>query len=274
MSISIFKKAAALLCGAFTAVSLSAVLSASASDAVFEGEQKYAAPGEEVSYSVSIKNNPGYAALGIAVFHDERLEVLDVSGRSVKVAQGSGSTGLSVSGSYKSDARSVAVSTMGTDNCTEDGVIFTFKVKVPEDAKDGDTYPMDIRDTMTQFVNVAKEDQSPYTVIDGWIKVVAPETTSTTESETTTTQKTTDTTPVSSDSQISSDSQSSGASDSDTETTTTAAGTEDTGASDSTSNNNGGSDVPGPKTGETGAALAIAGLLTAAGAAYVIRKKD
>ena len=192
----------------------------------------------------------------------------------MKVAQGSGSSGLSVSGSYKSDARSVAVSTMGTDNCTEDGVIFTFKVKVPEDAKNGDTYPMDIRDTMTQFVNVAKEDQSPYTVIDGWIKVVAPPETTTTE-ETTTTQKTTDTTPVSSDSQISSDSQGSGdSSDSDTETTTTAAGTEDTGASDSTSNNNGGSDVPGPKTGETGAALAIAGLLTAAGAAYVIRKKD
>lgn len=276
MSISIFKKAVALVCGAATMLSVGAALSASASGPmVFSADQIYAEPGQIVDYSVKLSNNQGYAASGLSLFFDERLEIQNTSGRSIKpVDAGPAAAGLSTTLGYHDTKHQIGWSTMGNgDDCTADGILYTLKIKVPADAKPGDTFVMDLGE-ISQLVNSAKETRE-WQLVDGWIKI-ADITTTTEESTTTTTSysseepKTDTTASVSSGDESQTTSESVSGDSSDTDSTEATNGTD---ATDATSNNNGGSDVPGPKTGETGAALAIAGLMTAAGAAYVIRRK-
>lgn len=277
MSISIFKKAVALVCGAATMLSVGAALSASASGPmVFSADQIYAEPGQIVDYSVKLSNNQGYAASGLSLFFDERLEIQNTSGRSIKpVDAGPAAAGLSTTLGYHDTKHQIGWSTMGNgDDCTADGILYTLKIKVPADAKPGDTFVMDLGE-ISQLVNSAKETRE-WQLVDGWIKI-APVTTTTEDSTTTTTTsssseepKTDTTASVSSGDESQTTSESVSGDSSDTESTEATSGSD---ATDATSNNNGGSDVPGPKTGETGAALAIAGLMTAAGAAYVIRRK-
>ncbi len=276
MSISIFKKAAAFVCGAATMLSLSAALFASAEGPmVFTADQVYAKPGETVSYSVSLSNNSGYAASGLSLIFDERLEIQNVEGRYIKpVNAGPAASGLNTTLGYNSGKHQIGWSTMGSgDDCTQDGILYTIEVKVPDDAKAGDTFVMDLGE-ISQLVNSAKEART-YELVDGWIKIKPEETT--TEEPTTTTTTTTSSSSSDDITTTTTISQEPGTGDSsdttDTTTTVSGEGSGATDATDATSNNNGGGDVPGPKTGETGAALAIAGLLTAAGAAYAIRRK-
>lgn len=276
MSISIFKKAVALVCGAATMLSVGAALSASASGPmVFTADQIYAEPGQTVDYSVKLSNNQGYAASGLSLFFDERLEIQNTVGRSIDpVNAGPAAAGLAPTLGYNASKHQVGWSTMGNgSDCKADGILYTLSIKVPADAKPGDTFVMDLGE-ISQLVNSAKETRE-WQLVDGWIKI-ADITTTTEESTTTTTSssseepKTDTTASVSSGDESQTTSESVSGDSSDTESTEATNGTD---ATDATSNNNGGSDVPGPKTGETGAALAIAGLMTAAGAAYVIRRK-
>ena len=116
MSISIFKKAAAFVCGAATMLSLSAALFASAEGPmVFTAEQVYAKPGETVSYTVSLSNNSGYAASGLSLIFDERLEIQNVEGRYIKpVDAGPAASGLNTTLGYNSGKHQIGWSTMGS----------------------------------------------------------------------------------------------------------------------------------------------------------------
>ncbi|MBQ5335301.1 MAG: LPXTG cell wall anchor domain-containing protein [Oscillospiraceae bacterium] len=275
MSISIIKKAAALFCSAAAALSMSAVLSASAAgSATFEAQEVYADPGETVHYEVYLKDNPGYAALGLPLVFDERLTVVgangtDISTSSYALGEASNPNGIL---NYNGSKHIIAYSSSSSgSNKNESGLLYKVDIKVPDDAQPGDTFEMKLMNSdgeakPKQFVD-ENSAALGYVMDHGWIKIKEI-TTTTTESETTVT---TTTTTVSEDPGTTSTTES-GDTDTNTETTTTVSGSEG-GATDSTSNGNGGSDVPGPKTGETGAALAIAGLLTAAGAAYAIRRK-
>lgn len=279
MSISIMKKAAALVCGAATLMSVGAALSASAEGAaVIKGAQVTTTAGAVVQYAVSIENNPGYSSSGLTLVIPSELEVQNIDGKSIDFETGDGSKKLNGECVWNEEKRYVGWGTSGTKNCTTDGDIFIIEIKVPDNAAPGTTYPMDILDELEQFVNMEKTAQ-PYTVVDGWIKIEGETTTTTTattteEPKTTTTESMTNSEEPTTTTTLEPVSTEPGS-----DTTTAEPGTGDvtdsTNGSDvsETTNGNGGSDVPGPKAGEAGAALAIAGLLTAAGAAYAIRRK-
>ena len=273
MSISMFRKAAALFCSA-AALSVSAVLSASAAgSATFEAQEVYADPGETVHYEVYLKDNPGYAALGLPLVFDERLTVVgangtDISASSYSLGEASTPNGIL---NYNPTKHIIAFScsSSGSDK-TVSGLLYRIDIKVPDDAQPGDTYEMKLMNSAgaekpTQFADEIGAALG-YVMDHGWIMIregsdcVTGEPAIVTEDPgSTTTKSSTSTTET----------------ETDTETATTVSGSESgtTAGTSNGSSGSSGSDVPGPKTGETGAALAITGLLTAAGAAYAIRRK-
>jgi len=210
MSKSIFKKTVAAVCSAATLVSIGVTammanaqetvdpetregLSTSVSNIV--ADQVYAEPGERVEYRIYILNNQGYSGSGFTITYDERLkpDIKDGTEDTPVTKKGEASDDLLPATSLNLPLNIFAVATAGsTDLDVDSGIYIRTWFTVPENAKPGDTFPMDL--DVSKFIDThnAKIDHEDF---DGWIKIKAGDTTTTTtETTTTTTTTTTETT--------------------------------------------------------------------------------
>lgn len=169
---------------------------------MYVADEVYAQAGETVDYSVYVQKNAGYTTGGITMYYDSRLKVVMADEIKAYCVKGFGAEGLSMTHSLNEKASIFGFSTMGTQNCTYDGKVYTIRFTVPDDAVPGSTYP--IRLETVEMLN-AKSELIDCTTVAGWIKVpdVTTTTTSVTVTSTTTatdriTTTTTDITTVSS----------------------------------------------------------------------------
>lgn len=157
-------------------------------------DEVYAEPGETVSFRVMVKENSGYAPSGLRLFYDSALKpVLNEEGTKPVIEWGEGSYGLTRSYTVNFEKNLIAYSSMGTQNCTYDGVIYTVQFQVPADAKIGTEYPLSLDVDKLENSRTVPLDHN---TVDGWIRIkdaetTAPVTTTTSDSVTTTTSTTT-----------------------------------------------------------------------------------
>ena len=168
----------------------------------YVADEVYAQAGETVDYSVYVQKNSGYTTGGITMYYDPQLKIVMADEIKAYCVKGFGAEGLSMTHSLNEKASIFGFSTMGVQNCTYDGKVYTIRFTVPDDAVPGSTYP--IRLETVQMLN-AKSELIDCTTVAGWIKVpdVTTTTTSVTVTSTTTatdriTTTTTDITTVSS----------------------------------------------------------------------------
>ncbi len=303
MSKSIFKKTAAIICGAATLVTIGMTammanaqeqavdptaregLSSSVTNVI--ADQIYAEPGEEVLYPIFIVGNKGYSGSGVALEYDKRLtpKVKDGTEDTPVVKRGPASKvedeNLSSKTTFNLDLGIWAFSTMGSEDlCTADGMYVAAYFTVPSDAKPGDTFPMTL--TVDKWQDTQNHQLDREVIGDGWIKIKG-ETTSFTESTTTTTLTTTSTTETTtttteSTSTTTQTTLSNGDTTSTTTLTTSGNGTTDTSSTTldngtTAPNNNTGTAAPPIKTGDAGVGAAVAGLMLAAAAAVAVATK-
>ena len=168
---------------------------------MYVADEVYAQAGETVDYSVYVQKNSGYTTGGISMYYDPQLKIVMADEIKAYCVKGLGAEGLSMTHILNEKANIFGFSTMGTQNCTNDGKVYTIRFTVPDDAVPGSTYP--IRLETVQMLN-AKSELIDCTTVAGWIKVpdVTTTTTSVTVTNTTTTTErittTTDITTVSS----------------------------------------------------------------------------
>lgn len=156
-------------------------------------DEVYAEPGETVLYNVYIQNNTGYAASGIGLVYDQALSpVIKESNDRPDLTYGDGSYMLSKSADYSAAEHRIGVGTMGDEDCTRDGIVFTAKFVVPADAKENDEYKLTL--DIDKFLD-EKTDKVDYSTVDGWIRIRKKAVT-TTATSVTTTVTTSDTTSV------------------------------------------------------------------------------
>jgi hypothetical protein len=156
-------------------------------------DEVYAEPGETVLYNVYIQNNTGYAASGIGLVYDQALSpVIKESNDRPDLTYGDGSYMLSKSADYSAAEHRIGVGTMGDEDCTRDGIVFTAKFVVPADAKENDEFKLTL--DIDKFLN-EKTDKVDYSTVDGWIRIRKKAVT-TTATSVTTTVSTSDTTSV------------------------------------------------------------------------------
>lgn len=204
------KKAIAIVCSTAAVFGLTATaLNAMAFESVDLGDRSselksgvlnliadevYAEPGETVSFRVMVKENSGYAPSGLRLFYDSALKpVLNEDGTKPVIEWGEGSYGLTRSYTVNLEKNLIAYSSMGTENCTYDGVIYTVQFQVPADAKIGTEYPLSLDVDKLENSRTVPLDHN---TVDGWIRIkdaetTAPVTTTTSDSVTTTTSTTT-----------------------------------------------------------------------------------
>ncbi len=174
-----------------------------------------AEPGEKVKYGMYIANNPGFSACGGYLVYDSHLvpyvyENDDaMEGTPWKESMGidvlpefiAGTAETPTSGAYgRSNPLTVVPSCNGTVNRfafgtiggavnkAPEGQMFYMFFQVPEDAKPGTEYPIEL--TINQWLD-ADADAVEFTKVDGWIRVAGETTTSSTTTETTTSETTT-----------------------------------------------------------------------------------
>ena len=246
-----------------------------------------------------------YASTGFHVFFDKRVK-LNMDGEYPDVTQGAAigkiSPGEPVIDDTDANMNGFFAATAGSSNRGNDGVMWTFNLVVPADAKAGDVFPIDIvykssKNAEDLFVNTevdkagnlmqayvftkgiynpkennnfaaSAEDVAKCAALADISKsadayiAIAGGTTTTEETTTTTTETTTTTT----ESTTTSATTSAGSTTAKS-TTSTAKGSTTKAATSTTKN---------PKTGVsgTGAGLAVAGLAVAVATAFVLRKKE
>ncbi len=210
MSKSIFKKTVAAVCSAATLVTIGVTaMMANAQETLDPAEreglstsvtniiadQVYAEPGEKVTYAINIQNNQGYSGSGFTINYDERLtpDIKEGTEDTPVTKKGPASDDLLPSTSLNLKLNIFACSTAGsTDLDEDDGIYIRTNFTVPADAKPGDTFPMVL--TVSKFIDT-HNDPIEFKAFDGWIKIKAADTTTTTtETTTTTTETTTSTT--------------------------------------------------------------------------------
>jgi len=200
------KKAAAILCSAaalvvfgaaafpanaFETVDLNDRSSELKADTVnIVADQVYAEPGETVDYRVLLSGNTGYANSGIALVYDPALEVKREGQYEPVMTVGMAANGLMTENSLNLKDHIVAFSSTGTTDCKNSGTLYTVHFTVPADAADGDTYPLSIE--IRHFHDKMQVEVS-HAIVNGWIKIRKPVTTTVTTVTTpvTTTQPTT-----------------------------------------------------------------------------------
>lgn len=156
-------------------------------------DEVYAEPGETVLYNVYIQNNTGYAASGIGLVYDQALSpVIKESNDRPDLTYGDGSYMLSKSADYSAAEHRIGVGTMGDEDCTRDGIVFTAKFVVPANAKENDEFKLTL--DIDKFLD-EKTDKVDYSTVDGWIRIRKKAVT-TTATSVTTTVTTSDTTSV------------------------------------------------------------------------------
>ena len=246
-----------------------------------------------------------YASTGFHVFFDKRVK-LNMDGEYPDVTQGAAigklSPGEPVLDETDANMNGFFAATAGSSNRGNDGVMWTFNLVVPADAKAGDVFPIDIvyksnKNAEDLFVNTevdkagnlmqayvftkgiynpkennnfaaSAEDVAKCAALADISKsadayiAIAGGTTTTEETTTTTTETATTTT----ESTTTSATTSAGSTTAKS-TTSTAKGSTTKAATSTTKN---------PKTGVsgTGAGLAVAGLAVAVATAFVLRKKE
>lgn len=152
-------------------------------------DEVYAEPGETVLYNVYIQNNTGYAASGIGLVYDQALSpVIKESNDRPDLTYGDGSYMLSKSADYSAAEHRIGVGTMGDEDCTRDGIVFTAKFVVPADAKENDEFKLTL--DIDKFLN-EKTDKVDYSTVDGWIRIRKKAVTTTSVTTTVTTSDTT-----------------------------------------------------------------------------------
>lgn len=124
--------------------------------------------GDEIDYPVYIYNNTGYAGTGIRLNYDERLSpVLNTDGK-VITQKGEAGDDINMFFSRNPDLNVVGIGTLGSDGEMDSGMMFTVKIKVPDDAIPGTIYPMQlvIERWLDKDINEVK-----YITYDGWIRI-------------------------------------------------------------------------------------------------------
>lgn len=297
------KKAAAIACGAaiVSAVSIAAISASAEGTNVIKAAQVYAEPGQVVEYAVNLEGNTGFEIVNYTLVYDSKLKpvVTKEDNRTVPKNKSDEYSGM-VSLFINQEDYLIGYGMTAMSKQLGDKALAYFYFEVPENAEDGDTYPISFLTENTELI-VGDVNQTVSSEA-GWIKVktagtsdvtteanteaTAEETTSETTEETTaeTTAETTESSDVvteestvSTDATVSSDSTDNGEGTTTTSATnaatvsTNAGGTTKQGGNGGSTTNGGKQD--GPSAGDAGVAMAVAGLLAAAGSAVVCRKK-
>ena len=135
-------------------------------------DQVYAEAGETVTVRVSMLNNTGYAGSGIRLFYDKSLKpVLNGNGYPV-MEYGDGSYGLSKTNEINEAEYLIGFGTMGQEDCTTNGTIYTVKFVVPADAAENDEYKLRLE--IDKF-NDYRSEPVNNNAVDGWIRIKKPE---------------------------------------------------------------------------------------------------
>ncbi len=265
-----FKKLAAVVCSATTLLAAGAAMSASASgDLMIVGSDNTYTIAEleaadwRVPVTISIQNNPGYCGSGIGIYYGEEINpcVWEDDG-SLEYEMGPKSGGLAIVAENNDEKNMIGWATGGAANVRGDGIITTLFFMIPEDVTPGTEY--EIYFVIDQIAN-ANTELLEATPQSAWIRIqgeTTETTTTTTETTTTTTETTTTTTETTTTTTETT------TTTTETTTTTTETTTTETTTAETTTT----TAAPEP-TGDAGVALAVAGLLTAAGTALVVRKK-
>ena len=282
----LFKKAAAIVCGAATVAALSVTaLTASAAGAnEIVADQIYAEPGQkDVAFSVKLNGNTGFDQLNFSLKYDTRLTpVLEEGSTNIPKNESDEYSGLA-SVFVNPEKGVIGYGLVCSKKQDKDKALTTVYFDVPTDAKPGDEFAITFIDGNSKVL--IGDDAQEFSNVAGWIKIkgvttttTTATTTSTTETTTTTTETTTSTTETTTSTVTTTDT--TGSTGSTTGSTTTSGSTSGgttttakatTKAAGTTAS---GGKQDGPTAGDAGVALAVAGLLAAAGTAIVIRKKD
>ena len=246
--------------------------------------------GETVKFPVYIANNSedGYAATGLRLFYDSRLEPVTNEKGALSTKKGEAGNDITPKFTLNKDKTIIGVGTMGSDPEYDNGIMYTVEIKVPADAAPGTEYPMTLE--VDKWLD-ANTDPIDYVLVNGKIFIKegpvttpAPVTTTSAPATTTTsapaTEPTTTPAPTTTAAPVT-----------DPTTTTVASATTaangSTTAADATTkkggvvvtttakpgNNPNSGSTTATKTGDAGVGLAVAGLMLAAGAAVVTKKK-
>lgn len=215
-------------------------------------DQKYAEPGETVEIALNLENfDASWTGLEFLVNYDPKLEValdgagdIDYSYGDAIGAMGKKiSVGSAISKEPTADGQKGFAFAWGTATAISgNGQLGIFKFTVPADAQPGDEFPINITVNEGSFIDAEKANIA-FEAANGWIKI--KEETVTSETTTTTTTTTTE-----------------GAAETSAPAVTTSAVTTTKTP-----------DVKPPKTGVSGVALGVVGMLSAAAAAAVVLKK-
>lgn len=263
-----FKKLAAVLCSATTLLAAGAAMSASAEGGiVISGSDdtytlaELEATDRLVPVVISMENNPGYAGAGIGIYYGELQPLLYDDG-SVDFSGGVATQNAMLSVENKpSDVvseRMIGLACASSATLRKSGAMLNLQFYVPEDAQPGDVYEITL---LVDQITTLDDQELESTSKSAFVRIAGETTTTTTETTTTTTETTTTTTETTTTTTETTTTETT------TETTTTETTTETTTSETTTT-----TAAPEP-TGDAGVALAVAGLLTAAGTALVVRKK-
>ena len=246
-------------------------------------DEVYAEPGETVSFRVMVKNNAGYGPSGFSLTYDSALQpVMEDNGVKPALKWGDGSYGLTKSYTLNADKHLIGFSTVGTDNCEKDGIIYTAQFVVPANAEEGAEYPLSLK--VDKFLD-AKTDPVSHNDVNGWIRIKKPAATMTTASvssgtttttsegskiDTATTTTVTVTTPIETDVSTVSNTSKTNRDPGTEPTTASRAGS----VTATTKKPGSSSTTTATKTGDAGVGVAAAGLMLAGAAAVICKKKE
>ena len=236
----------------------------------------------KVKYDVEVANNTGFGPCGVRLVYPKEAN-LEVVPQGTKKKPGIvGAVGQSLM-AYLTDnpeEYNVALGCAGMENTEENGVFFTVEFKLPESAKVGDKIPLKIE--VDKFLD-ENNKQVPYNLVDGYIEIIGtPETTTAPPIVTTVTAPiTTVTAPITTVTAPNTTVTAPNTTVTATNTTVSAVSTT-SGKGGTVANNNTTAATGGNKnttkagatqTGDTGAGVAVAALLLAAGTAVAAAKK-
>ncbi len=243
----------------------------------------------KVKYDVEVANNTGFGPCGVRLVYPKEAN-LEVVPQGTKKKPGIvGAVGQSLM-AYLTDnpeEYNVALGCAGMENTEENGVFFTVEFKLPESAKVGDKIPLKIE--VDKFLD-ENNKQVAYNLVDGYIEIIGtPETTTAPPIVTTVTAPITTVTSLSTTSATTAGTTATASNTTVTATNTTVTATSTTVSAVSTTSNKGGTvannttvatggnknttKAGATQTGDTGAGVAVAALLLAAGTAVAAAKK-
>ncbi|MCQ2416898.1 MAG: hypothetical protein MJ071_03690 [Oscillospiraceae bacterium] len=103
-----------------------------------------AKPGDtNVAVPVVFVNNPGFTVSGIQVFYDEALSLV-MKDEEAKYDFGEAVGSLTGLCKANTGNHTIAFASMGVEDSTKSGTIFTFYLDIPKDAKVGQTYSLPV----------------------------------------------------------------------------------------------------------------------------------